>query len=110
MMLHSQAKESQGTVPGTKGGVALTGWLLNSLGLLAHHSRLAVPPLHTACSSVPTPGVPLILSGTGTLVPSTCSRATDCPRAAFALCHRAVVLEGAKVQQSPAWAGGNQTQ
>lgn len=51
-----------------------------------------------------------MLFGTGTLVPSTCSRATDCPRAAFALCHRVVELEGAKVQQSPVWAGGNQTQ
>lgn len=55
MILHTQAEESQGTVRGTKGGVALTGSLLNSLGLLAHHSRLAVPSLHGAWCSVPSP-------------------------------------------------------
>lgn len=112
MILHNQAKESQGTVPGTKGGVALTGSLLNSSGLSVG------PPQQTGCSLTarclllcPQPcGVPLMLSGTGTLVQSICSSATHHPRADLGLCHGVVVLERAKVQQRSVQAGGRQTQ
>lgn len=91
MILHNQAKESQGTAPGTKGGMALTGSLLHSLGLLAHHSRLAAPSLHLVLCPQPH-GVPLVLFGTGTAVQSICSSATEHPKAELGLCHRDVVL------------------
>lgn len=50
MILPNQATENQGTVPGTKGGVALTGSLLNSSGCwpttadwLFHHYTVLAP-------------------------------------------------------------------
>lgn len=104
MILHKQAKESQGTVPGTKGGVALTGWLLSSLGLLAttadwlFQRYMVLGPLSPALWGA------FVLFGTGTLVESMCSSATDHPSADLGLCHRVVILEGAKVL------GGRQTQ
>lgn len=55
MLLHTQVKESQRRVPGTKGCVVLTSSLLNLLGLLAHQSRLAAPSLHNTWFSVSCP-------------------------------------------------------